>query len=110
MSWRRFGFKFAAAFFVILGLGYLLPYFSVLPVSTAAIAGLTIAGLIFFVETIILKKEVLPFTHGLISFSLTLFGLTFLKIVTTIDLSWLGLLLTALIIGLVDLIIPSTLK
>ena len=79
MSWRRFGFKFAAVFFVVLGLGYLLPNFSILPVSTAAIAGLAIAGLNFFVETIILKKEVLPFTQGLISFFLSLFGLISLK-------------------------------
>ncbi|HHT04760.1 MAG TPA: phage holin family protein [Hydrogenispora sp.] len=110
MSWRRFGFKFAAVFFVVLGLGYLLPNFSILPVSTAAIAGLVIAGLNFFVETIILKKEVLPFTQGLISFFLSLFGLISLKMVSGIDFSWLSLLLAALIIGLVDLIIPATLK
>ncbi|HHW12358.1 MAG TPA: hypothetical protein GXX33_05075 [Firmicutes bacterium] len=110
MSWRRFGFKFAAAFLVVFGLGYLLPNFSVLPVSTAAFAGLTIAGLSFCVETLILKKDVLPFTYGLISFFLSLFGLAFLKMGAAIDLSWLGLLAAALIIGLVDLIIPSTLN
>ena len=70
----------------------------------------TIAGLNFFVETIILKKEVLPFTQGLISFFLSLFGLISLKMVSGIDFSWLSLLLAALLIGLVDLIIPATLK
>lgn len=110
MSWRRFGLKLATAFIVLLGLGYLLPLFSVLPVSTSAIAGLTIAGLSFIVETLVLKKEVLPFTHGLISFFLSLFALILLRMVAKIDFSWLGLLLAALLIGLSDLIIPSTLK
>jgi len=100
----------ATACLVVLGLGYLLPIFSVLPVSTAFLAGVLIAGLAYLVETFFLKKEVLPFTHGLITFFLSLGGLTFLKIGFQADLSWLGLLLAALIIGLVDLIIPSALK
>lgn len=110
MSWRRFGVKFAVTCAAILSLGYLLPVFSVLPVSTTVSVGLTIAGLHSFVETVLLKKEILPFTHGLISFFLSLFALIGLKMVTTIDFSWLGLLLVALINGLVDLIIPATLK
>ncbi|NLM36887.1 MAG: hypothetical protein GX202_02025, partial [Firmicutes bacterium] len=73
MSWRRFGFKFATAFLVVFGLGYLLPNFAALPVSTTAFAGLAITVLHFFVETLILKKEALPFTYGLISFFLSLF-------------------------------------
>lgn len=109
MFWR-FMIRMVTVCLVVLSLGYLLPIFSVLPVSTAALAGVIIAGLGYVVETLILKKEALPFTHGLISFFLSLGGLTFIKMSLQMDFSCLGLLLAALIIGLVDLIIPSTLK
>ena len=110
MPWLRFGIRFITASLVISGIGYLLPIFSVLPLSHAALAGLTIAGFGYLFETFILKKEVLPFTHGLISFILSLLGLIFLRTILQMEFSWLGLLLAALLIGLVDLIIPSTLK
>ena len=110
MPWLRFAVRFVAISVIVLGLGRALPQFSIIPVSTAAVAGLAIAGLGYLIETLILKKEVLPFTHGLISFFLSLGGLFFLKTGFKIDFSWLDMLLAALIIGLVDLIIPSTLK
>jgi putative membrane protein len=106
----RLAFRLINVFLVVFGLGYLLPVFSVLPVSTAALAGLIIASLSCLVETLVLKKEILPFTSGLISFFLSLGGLIFIKVFLKINLSWLGLILAALLIGLVDLIMPSTLK
>lgn len=109
MLWR-FTIRLFTVGLVLLSLGYLLPIFSILPLTTAFLTGVFIAGLAFAVEIFLLKKEVLPFTQGLITFFLSLGGLSFLKIGFQVDFSWLGLLLAALIIGLVDLIIPTTLK
>ncbi|HBR28117.1 MAG TPA: hypothetical protein DD734_03575 [Firmicutes bacterium] len=109
MPWFRFTVRFVTVSLVVFGLGRILPQFALLPVSTGVLFGLAIAVLALFIETFILKEEVLPFTHGLISFFLSLFGLFFLKTGYAPDISWLGMILAALIIGLVDLIIPVTL-
>ncbi len=103
--------RFIAVSLAILFIGYLLPGFSIIPFSTAVLGGFFIAGLGYLIETVALKKEALPYTHGVVGFTATTLGLIVFKVLLlTINISWLGLILTSLIIGLVDLIIPSSLK
>lgn len=109
MLWFRFVVRFVTVFLVVFGLGQILPQFALLSMALPVLAGLTIASLSLFIEIFILKTQVLPFTHGLISFFLSLGGLFFLRIGYGLDISWLGMILAALIIGLVDLIIPAPL-
>ena len=111
MSWVRMITRFTSVSLVIFFIGFLLPGFAIIPFSSAVLVGFLIAGLGYLVEKLALKKEAFPFTYGLIGFIVTLTSLSVLKLrLLNQQLSWLGLLLTSLIIGLIDLIIPSTLK
>jgi len=103
--------RFTSVSLVVFFLGSLLPNLALIPFPSAVLAGFFIAGLGYFVEKLALKKEAFPFTYGLIGFIVTLSGLTVLKLrLYNLHISWLGLLLTSVIIGLIDLIFPSTLK
>jgi hypothetical protein len=110
LLWFRFVVRFVTVFLVVFGLGRFLPQFALLSIATAFLAGLTIAGLSLFIENFILKTPLLPFTHGLISFFLSLSGLFCLRIGYGLDISWLGMILAALLIGFVDLMVPVTLS
>lgn len=111
MSWLRMITRFTAVSLVVLFISYLLPGLAIIPFSAAVLVGFFIAGLGYLVEILALNKEALPFTYGLIGFIVTFTGLTVLKLkLLNLHISWLGLILTSLIIGLIDLIIPSTIK
>jgi hypothetical protein len=96
---------------VLLLIGYLLPGCSVLPLSTSFLVGFTITSFGFLSEILILKRKSLPYTYGLNSFVISFIGLTLIKLfLPDVNISWLGLVLSSLIIGLVELIIPTTIK
>lgn len=111
MSWLRTISRLITVSLVLLLIGYLLPGCSVLPISTSFLMGFIIASFGFLSETLILKRKSLPYTYGLNSFIISLIGITLLKsLLPNIQISWLGLILSSLIIGLVELIIPTTIK
>jgi putative membrane protein len=103
--------RFTSISFVIFFISSLLPGLALVPFPHAVLIGFFLAGLGYFVEKLTLKKGAYPFSYGLIGFIVTLTGLTLLKLrLLNLQISWLGLLLTSLIIGLIDLIIPSTIN
>lgn len=111
MAWLRTIIRFTSSTLLLLFLGYILPGYTVLSFSAAVIGGFFLAGLGFLSEVLILKKEAPPYFHGLAGFITALVGIFLLQLfLPGVRISWLGILITALIIGLTDLIVPTTLK
>lgn len=110
MDWLKHIFRFVIAALVLMLIGYLVPGFSGLDFTSALLAALVIAGLGYLIE-LVLGKNVSPYAHGVVGFLVSaavIYAAQF--IVPGMSVSILGALLASLVIGLVDMFIPTKIK
>ena len=90
--------------------GFILPGFSTLGFFNALLAAVVIAGLGWVIEST-LGKGVSPFSRGLVGFivsAVVIWATQF--IVPGLEVSILGALLAAFVIGIIDLFVPTAVR
>ncbi|RAP77350.1 phage holin family protein [Paenibacillus montanisoli] len=98
--------RFIVSAIVLMIVGYIVPQFSVGGFWSALFLALVIAALGWIVEGIF-GKRVSPFGRGIVGFlasALVIWVAQF--IVGGVSVTWLGAILAALVIGIIDLFIP----
>lgn len=110
MDWLRTIVRFVVAALVLMFIGYIVPGFSAISFGTALLAALVIAGLSYLVDLFV-GKDASPYAHGVVGFlvsALVIYVSQF--VVPGLSVSVLGALLASLVIGLIDLFIPTKVK
>ncbi|MDI3540642.1 hypothetical protein H0A61_02634 [Koleobacter methoxysyntrophicus] len=102
--------RFIVSALVLMFIGFLLPGFSVAGFTGALLAAVVIAILGFVVESV-LGEKISPRSRGLVGF-ITAAIVIYLSqyIVPAINVTWWGALLASLVIGVVDLFVPTQLR
>ncbi|QHT62662.1 phage holin family protein [Paenibacillus lycopersici] len=98
--------RFIVAAIVLMVVGYIVPQFSVGGFWSALFLALVIAALGWIVEGIF-GKRVTPFGRGIVGFLMSALVIWVAQfIVGGVSVTWLGAILAALVIGIIDLFIP----
>lgn len=107
MSFFSHLFRFIIASLVLLLVGFLVPGFAIHGFFTAILAAAVIAALGWIAEAF-LGGEVSPYGRGLIGFLSTAVIIYITKfIVNGVEVTFIGAMLAALLIGIIDLFLPS---
>ncbi|MFW5891150.1 MAG: phage holin family protein [bacterium] len=110
MNWTGSIVRFIVSAIVLLAVGYFLPGFSMIGFGNALIAALVIAVLGYIMETIFGEK-ISPQHKGIVGFlsaAVVIYLTQF--VVTGLDVSILGAVLAAVLIGMVDVFVPTELR
>ena len=98
--------RFIVSAIVLMIVGYIVPQFSVGGFWSALFLALVIAALGWIVEGIF-GKRVSPFGRGIVGFLASAVVIWIAQfIVGGVTVTWLGAILAALVIGIIDLFIP----
>ncbi|MBD2848450.1 phage holin family protein [Paenibacillus sp. IB182496] len=98
--------RFIVAAIVLMIVGWIVPGFSVGGFWSALLLALVIALLGWIIEGIF-GKRVTPFGRGIVGFLASALVIWLAQfIVGGVEASWLGAILAALVVGLIDLFIP----
>ncbi|MCM3746807.1 phage holin family protein [Paenibacillus pasadenensis] len=99
--------RFVVSAIVLMLVGFIVPQFSVGGFWSALILALVIALLGWVVEAIF-GKRVTPFGRGIVGFIASVIVIYVAQfIVSGVAVTWLGAILAALVIGIIDLFIPT---
>ncbi|WP_324717845.1 phage holin family protein [Carboxydochorda subterranea] len=110
MDWIRAVVRFVVSAVVLMFVGAIVPGFRTLGFWNALLAALVIAGLGWLVE-VFLGRNVSPYGRGIVGFivsAVVIWAAQF--IVPGMSVTILGALLAALIIGVVDMFVPTALR
>jgi len=102
--------RFVVSALVLMFVGFILPGFQALSFINALIAALVIAGIGWAVEAT-LGKNVSPYNRGIVGFivsAIVIWGAQF--VVPGMAVTVLGALLSAFIIGIIDLFVPTVVR
>jgi len=98
--------RFVVAAIVLMVVGFIVPQFSVGGFWSALLLAVVIAALGWVVEGIF-GKRVTPFGRGIVGFLASAAVIWIAQfIVGGVSVTWLGAILAALVIGIIDLFIP----
>ncbi|NBD26595.1 phage holin family protein [Paenibacillus glycinis] len=98
--------RFIVSAIVLMIVGYIVPQFSVGGFWSALLLAVVIAILGWIVEGIF-GKRVTPFGRGIVGFLMSALVIWLAQfIVGGVSVTWLGAILAALVIGIIDLFIP----
>lgn len=98
--------RFIVSAIVLMIVGYIVPQFSVGGFWSALLLAVVIAILGWIVEGIF-GKRVTPFGRGIVGFLMSALVIWVAQfIVSGVSVTWLGAILAALVIGIIDLFIP----
>ncbi|RUS45501.1 phage holin family protein [Cohnella sp. AR92] len=98
--------RFIVSAVVLMIVGFLVPHFSVGGFWSALLLALVIAALGWVIEGIF-GKRVTPFGRGIVGFIASAVVIWVAQfIVGGVSVTWLGAILAAIVIGIVDLFIP----
>ncbi|WP_274649359.1 phage holin family protein [Paenibacillus humicola] len=98
--------RFIISAIVLMIVGYIVPQFSVGGFWSALFLALVIAALGWIIEGIF-GKRVTPFGRGIVGFLASAAVIWIAQfIVGNVEVTWLGAILAALVIGIIDLFIP----
>lgn len=102
--------RFIVSAFVLLAVSYFLPGFEIVGFANALIAAVVIALIGYIIESI-LGDDVSPQSRGLVGF-LTSASVIYLTqfVVANMTVTIIGALLAALVIGIVDAVVPTELR
>lgn len=110
MDWLGTAVRLVVSAFVLMFVGFILPGFGAISFFNALLAAIVIAGIGWVIEST-LGKGVSPFSRGLVGFivsALVIWATQF--IVPGLEVSVLGALLAAFVIGIIDLFVPTTVR
>lgn len=110
MDWLGIIVRLIVSAFVLMFVGFILPGFESLSFLNALMAAIVIAALGWVIEAT-LGKGVSPFSRGLVGFivsALVIWAAQF--IVPGLNVTFLGALLAAFVIGIIDLFVPTAVR
>jgi putative membrane protein len=110
MDWVGAVVRFIVSALVLMLVGYILPGFRTLGFLNALLAAVVIAAIGWVIEAT-LGKEVSPYGRGIVGFlvsAVVIWAAQF--IVPEMQVSILGALLAAFVIGIIDLFVPTTVR
>lgn len=110
MNWIRVAVRFIVSALVLMLVGFLLPGFAPLGFLNALLAALVISALGWIIESI-LGREVSPYGRGIVGFivsAIVIWAAQFF--VPAMEVTVLGALLAAFVIGVIDLFVPTTVR
>ena len=110
VDWVRAVVRFVVSAVVLMFVGAVVPGFRTVGFGSALLAALVIAGLGWVIEAF-LGRGVSPYSRGLVGFLVSaavIWAAQF--VVPGMSVTLLGALLAALIIGIVDLFVPTALR
>ena len=102
--------RFVVSALVILFIGYVVPGFSVVSFTSALLAALVITLIAWGIEAI-LGEGVSPRSRGVVSFLVAAVVIWSVQyVVPGVTVTVLGAILASLVIGLIDTVVPTTLR
>lgn len=109
-QWLKHIVRLVVSAIVLMFVSFLIPGFMTASFWTAVLAALVITGLGWLVEAI-MGRSVSPYARGIVGFLVSALVIYVTKfIVTGFQVTAVGALLAALVIGLVDMFVPTTLR
>jgi putative membrane protein len=110
MDWLRTIIRFVVAALVLMFIGAIVPGFKAIGFSSALLAALVIAGISYLIE-LVLGRDISPYAHGVVGFLVSAIVIYITQfIVPGMSVSVIGALLASLVIGLIDLFVPTKVK
>lgn len=110
VDWLRTIIRFVVAALVLMFIGAIVPGFKSLNFVSALLAAIVIAGISYLIE-VVLGRDISPYAHGVVGFLVSAVVIYVTQfIVPGMSVSIIGALLASLLIGLVDLFIPTKIK
>jgi uncharacterized membrane protein YvlD (DUF360 family) len=110
MDWLRTLVRFVVAALVLMFIGAIVPGFKSLNFISALLAAVVIAGISYLIE-LVLGRNLSPYAHGVVGFLVSAVVIYITQfIVPGMSVSVIGALLASLVIGIVDLFIPTRIK
>ena len=109
-SWLSHIVRFVVSALVLMGVGFIVPGFSRMTFGTALLSAIVIALLGFIIETIG-GEQISPYGHGIVGFissAVVIYATQF--VVPGLQVSIMGALLGALVIGVVDMFVPTVVR
>lgn len=110
MDWVRVAVRFIVSALVLMVVSFLLPGFRTLGFLSALMAAVVIAVLGWIVESL-MGRGVSPYGRGVVGFivsAIVIWAAQF--VVPGMEVSLLGALLAAFVIGVIDLFVPTTIR
>lgn len=110
MDWLRVIIRFVVAALVLMFIGAIIPGFRAISFGTALLAAIVIAGISYLIE-LILGRRLSPYAHGVVGFLVSAVVIYITQfLIPGMSVSIIGALLASLVIGLIDLFIPTKVK
>ncbi len=110
LDWMGAVVRFVVSALVLMLVGFLLPGFRALSFFHALLAAVVIAVLGWVAESL-LGKNVSPYGRGVVGFIVSAITIWIAQfIVPGMDVSVIGALLAAFVIGIIDLFVPTTIR
>lgn len=110
MDWLRTIVRFIVSAIVLMVVGAVVPGFSSLRFGNALLAALVIAGISYLIE-VVLGRNISPYAHGVVGFLVSAIVIYVTQfIVPGMSVSVIGALLASLVIGIIDLFVPTKVK
>ncbi|HHT70295.1 MAG: phage holin family protein [bacterium] len=109
-SWVSHIVRFVVSALVLMAVGFIVPGFSRMTFGTALLAAVVIALLGYIIEAVG-GRQISPYGHGLVGFissAVVIYATQF--VVPGLRVSIIGALLGALVIGVVDMFIPTVVR
>lgn len=109
-SWVGHIVRFVVSALVLMVVGFLVPGFSRMTFGTALLAAIVIALLGYVIETIG-GRQISPYGHGIVGFissAVVIYATQF--VVPGLHVSIIGALLGAVVIGIIDMFIPTVVR
>ncbi len=110
MDWLRTIVRFIVSAIVLMVVGAIIPGFSGLGFGNALLAAIVIAAISYLVE-LVLGKGMSPYAHGVVGFIVSAIVIYVTQfIVPGMSVSVIGSLLASLVIGIIDLFVPTEIR
>ncbi len=110
MDWLGAVVRFVVSALVLMVVGYIIPGFSALSFWHALLAAVVIAAIGWVIEAT-LGKRVSPYSRGIVGFLVSAIVIwTTQFIVPQMEVTFLGALLAAFVIGIIDMFVPTTVR
>jgi putative membrane protein len=110
MDWLRIIVRFVVSALVLMFIGVIVPGFKTLNFTSALLAAVVIATVGYLIE-LVLGRNISPYAHGVVGFLVSAIVIYITQfIVPGMSVSVIGALLASLVIGLIDLFVPTKVK
>lgn len=110
MDWLGAVVRFVVSALVLMAVGFILPGFRMMGFWNALLAAVVIAAVGWVIEAT-LGKSVSPYSRGIVGFLVSAIVIwTVQFIVPEMEVTLLGALLAAFVIGIIDMFVPTTVR